>query len=205
MAKMRLRYRLLLFVGCTLLLVVFVKNKAVNTAEAEENNKDIVSEVIEEDDKSVEEIQLSIYDGDYSSNKKKLSKLIGVNKYDTLDSKVKTLMNGLSVALYNSMPIEVSVENWSGKEIAIVNLIEPLEKDKNEFNKMYEELEDKSGTWKHYYDTEANAKIFLISLEATLMQVEYEGEWIDGYKICHNGGTLECLDASNSDIIWINK
>ena len=63
MAKMRFRYRLLLFVGCTLLLVGFVKNKAVNTAEAEENNKEVVSEVIEED-KNVEEIQLSIYDGD---------------------------------------------------------------------------------------------------------------------------------------------
>lgn len=204
MAKMRLRYRLLLFVGCTLLLVGFVKNKAVNTAEAEENNKDIISEVID-DDKNVEEIQLSIYDGDYSSSKKKLSKLIGVNENDSLDHKVKTLMDGLSVALYDSLPIEVNVENWSGKEVAIVNLIEPLEQNKNEFNKLYEELEDKSGTWRRYYDTDANAKIFLISLEATLMQADYEGEWIDGYKICHNGGTLECMDASNSDIIWINK
>lgn len=200
MAKMRLRYRLLLFVGCTLLLVGFVKNKAVNTAEAEENNKDIVSEVIEEE-KSVEEIQLSIYDGDYSSSKKKLSKLIGVNANDSLDKKVKTLMNGLSVALYNSLPIEVNVENWSGKEIAIVNLIEPLSQNKNEFNELYENLEDKSGTWRHFYETDANAKIFLISLQATLNQSDYEGTWIDGYKICHNGSTLECFDKANSDII----
>lgn len=205
MANMRLRYRLLLFVGCTLLLVGFVKNKAVNTAEAEENNKDIVSEVIEEDDKSVEEIQLSIYDGDYSSNKKKLSKLIGVNANDSLDSKVKKLMEGLSVSLYDSLPIDVRVENWSGKEIAIVNLIEPLSQNKNEFNELYEELEDKSGTWRHYYDSEANAKIFLISMEATLYQSDYDGEWIDGYKICHNGSTLECIDTTNSDIIWIDK
>lgn len=203
MAKMRFRYRLLLFVGCTLLLVGFVKNKAVNTAEAEENNKDIVSEVIEEE-KSVEEIQLSIYDGDYSSSKKKLSKLIGVNANDSLDKKVKTLMNGLSVALYNSLPIEVNVENWSGKEIAIVNLIEPLSQNKNEFNELYENLEDKSGTWRHFYETDANAKIFLISLQATLNQSDYEGTWIDGYKICHNGSTLECFDKSNSDIIWID-
>lgn len=200
MAKMRLRYRLLLFVGCTLLLVGFVKNKAVNTAEAEENDKDIVSEVID-DEKNVEEIQLSIYCGDYSSGKKKLSKLIGVNENDTLNDKVKTLMNGLSVALYNSMPIETRVENWSGKEVAIVNLIEPLSQNKTEFNKLYEDLEDKTETWKHFYETDANAKIFLISLEATLTQADYEGEWIDGYKICHNGGTLECMDTSSSDII----
>ena len=55
-----------------------------------------------------------------------------------LDKKVKTLMNGLSVALYDSLPIEVNVENWSGKEIAIVNLIEPLSQNKNEFNELYE-------------------------------------------------------------------
>lgn len=204
MFALRLRYRVLLFVACSMLLIAFVKNNAINSAEAEEM-AEVSKDVYEEEVSNT--IQLSIYDGDYSTYKSKLAKTIEVDENLTLKQKVEKVMKSMSEALYKDLPIEVAVEDRSGKKIAVVNLVEPLTSNNKKFKEAYETLEDKSNTWQSYFSSgEAKSIVTLASMEATLKQLDYDGTWIDGYMIYHNGETLDDhRGLTTTDITWIRK
>lgn len=200
---LRLRYRALLFIAGTLLLIGFVKSSVVNEAKAEEVETTEVSMDVYED--TVKTIQLSIYDGDYKTYKAKLAKNIEVDARYSLKKKVEVLVSKMSEALYNGLPIEVTIEDRAGKRVAILNLVEPLSSDNKVFKELYDNLEDKSNTWQNYFTSgEAKSIITFASLETTLKQPNYEGEWIDGFMIYHNGEALESHRGKTAtDITWI--
>ena len=200
---LKFKYRALLFALATTVLVGFIKSNAVNKVEAEEVETTEVSMDVYEN--TVKTIQLSIYDGDYKTYKSKLAKTIEVDARYSLCEKVQVLLNKMSESLYGSLPIEVTIENRSGKKVAVVNLVEPLSSDNKVFKELYENLDDKSGTWQNYFTSgEAKSIITFASLEATLKQDDYQGEWIDGYMIYHNGEALESHKGkSGTDVTWI--
>ncbi|MCQ2978288.1 MAG: hypothetical protein MJ245_00625 [Clostridia bacterium] len=205
MVALRLRYRVLLFVACSFLLIGFVKNSTLSRAEAEEvETKEVSMDVYDE---TVKTIDLSVYDGDYSTYKSKLAKIIKVEANLSLQNKVEKLMTSLSDTLYNGLPIEVSIEDRSNKKVAIINLIEPLSKDNKKFKEIYEGLDDKSGTWQNYFTSgEAKSIVTLASIETTLKQPNYSGAWIDGFMIYHNGEALEShRGITATDVTWIYK
>ncbi|MCQ2911750.1 MAG: hypothetical protein MJ244_06115 [Clostridia bacterium] len=202
---LRLRYRVLLFVACSLLLIGFVKNSTLSRAEAEEVGTGEVSTDVYDD--SVKTDYLSIYDGDYSTYKYKLAKTIADDTSLSLEKRVQKLMNSLSETLYEGLPLEIKIEDRQGKKVAVVNLVEPLSKDNKVFKELYNNLEDKDNTWQSYFtSSEAKSIITLASIETTLKQPNYTGEWIDGFMIYHNGEALEShRGITATDVTWIYK
>ena len=202
---LRLRYIVLLFVACSLLLIGFVKNSTLSRAEAEEVGTGEVSTDVYDD--SVKTDYLSIYDGDYSTYKYKLAKTIADDTSLSLEKRVQKLMNSLSETLYEGLPLEIKIEDRQGKKVAVVNLVEPLSKDNKVFKELYNNLEDKSNTWQDYFTSgEAKSIVTLASIETTLKQPGYAGEWIDGFMIYHNGEALEShRGITATDVTWIYK
>lgn len=199
---LKVNYRLVLFFICAVAFVLVVKNNSKTSAEAME---DISEDVYDEN--LVKTSRYEIYTGDYSTYKGKIAKLLEIDQsLDTLDI-VRKVASSLTEALYNDLPIEVTIEDRNSKKVAIINLIEPLSSNNKEFRKLYDELEDKSNTWQYNFSSgEAKSIITLASLNETFSQINCTGKWVDGYMIYHNGETLDDhRKLTTTDITWLKK
>lgn len=197
---LRFRYRILLLLACGLIFTGYTRNTSAV-------NKDDEAEVEVVEIKNVKTEQFKIYDGDYGSYKEELAKVIEIEENLELEDKFDRLMKSLSETLYDDYKIETRIEDRDGKKIAIVNLVEEASSEMKSFENIYKNMkdEDKQNTWKYKFTSGvAKAIVILESFDATIMQYDYDGEWIDGYMIYHNSETLKDVyrNKTVTDIKW---
>jgi hypothetical protein len=109
-------------------------------------------------------------------------------KETTLKKKLEILAKVLSEAYFDNLPIQVvRIEEINKKKIAIVNLMESAV---NQEITDYEKLVGK--TWATLYmQGSTGGTITQTTLIETMLQREYQGQWIDGVKFLYNNGVCD--------------
>jgi hypothetical protein len=90
--------------------------------------------------------------------------------------KMQMLADTISRLQFGRRPITVmEIENRNNKSIAIVNLND------------YESQSDKYPTWKDVFQDPASGLPAIVTFSKSLLQEDYQGEWIDGVEFLYNG------------------
>ncbi|MBB6716133.1 hypothetical protein [Clostridium gasigenes] len=202
--------------GCSSKQLTGVKKEEVNKTEVkkEETNKTEVEkrEVREPEVKKqeVKEPEVEVdYFNIYRSNIDTYEKEIKIKKSvpkttekDPRMYQLRHIVYSLSKNCFSGLPIEfIRIENVNGKDIAIINLKERKE---NEGIVDYDKLKVKGQTWSwSYLQGSTGGKITTVSLEETILQREYNGNWIDGVEFLYNDKKIQMQHVPRlGDVIY---
>lgn len=129
-----------------------------------------------------------LYTANIDSYKKEIGGYININNDVELKEKLVTLTSTLSEKYFDNLPIEVlNIEDVDGKKIAVINLMESKD------NQVIKEVEKfKGSSWATlYFQGSTGGQVTSITLIETLLQREYEEQWIDGVKFLYNNETCD--------------
>ncbi|CCQ95936.1 hypothetical protein CULT_330021 [[Clostridium] ultunense Esp] len=168
-----------------------ILNKRVNELQDEVyRDKDLLQEQVQiinfRNEKSFtdENLILPIFTANINTYKKEIKYYVTIPKILPMEEQLHLLVNKLSQYCFNGLPIEiVDIKDIEGKKIAIINLKE------YSINQGIEDLEKLIGSsWKAYYfQGTAGGIITSYQLIDTLLQKDYDGEWIDGVQFLYEG------------------
>lgn len=103
---------------------------------------------------------------------------------NTIDNKLNVVARKLSDSMFKGLPIElIQIKEVEDKMIAIFNLKE------NEDNLVVSDWSKYSEpNWaNNFFQGSAGGSWTCYTLQTTMLQPDYEGEWIDGVKFLYNG------------------
>lgn len=135
-----------------------------------------------------------IYIANNNTYKIEKNAYIYISEETPLKQKLDILADALSEAYFSSLPIEVlRIEELDKKKIAVVNLKEASE------NKGKTDPKDIKGkTWAfQYMQGSTGGTVTQTTLIETMLQREYQGEWVDGVKFLYEGGVC-AFEHANS-------
>ena len=129
-----------------------------------------------------------IYTADNYTYEMIIAAYIYIPKETTLKKKLETLAKILSETHFDNLPIQVvRIEEINKKKIAIVNLEESAE---NQGVTDYEKLVGK--TWTTLYmQGSCGGTVTSTTLIETMLQREYQGQWIDGVQFLYDNGPCD--------------
>lgn len=161
-------------------------NKEDNVADSE--NIEESNEVVDSSEDIKEMVELILYSKDVNTEEQVTLKKIEVDKNSSVEDKLKTLANELSQSAFDNLPINfVEIKDVDGKKIAYFDLgefeVNSGEKTPNEYEGI---------NWvNNYFAGSAGGNITEYTLITTLLQKEYNGEWIDGLEFTYKGSKIE--------------
>lgn len=129
--------------------------------------------------------KFKIYSRDINTDKEIIVEEFGFYKdVNTIEKRLKVIADNLSHTEFNNLPIElIDITEVDGKKIATFNLKE------NEENINKDNLNEYTGTsWvSNFFQGSAGGSWTCYTLQTTMLQPDYDGEWIDGVKFLYNG------------------
>lgn len=161
------------FVGITILIIILFL--AVAGISSLDKNK-IDSETLG---------KFKIYSKDINTEKEMIIDEFGFYKdIDTIDKRLNVIASNLSSSQFKNLPIElIEVEEIEGKKVAIFNL---KENEENLNKADWSEYTEPS--WAiNFFQGSAGGSWTLYTLQTTMLQPDYDGEWIDGVRFLYNG------------------
>ncbi|MGL4737480.1 MAG: hypothetical protein ACRCW2_08525 [Cellulosilyticaceae bacterium] len=125
-----------------------------------------------------------IYDVDVNDYKTTVSSTVEIPDQLSLEEKIQALCNTLSKVKF-TLPIElVSIDEVGKRKIATINLRDGEE----------------GKVWGSYFAGSTGAAVNVKVLSSSLLQKEYEGEWIDGVCFLQNNEIID-EDHCNPSVI----
>lgn len=149
----------------------------------DKNDKDIT----EKGDKNL----FPVYGADEEVENIEVNFYIKISDDLMIKEKLKRLVDALSRFKFNYLPIEVvKLKEKSDDKIAVINLEE------HQWNKEKDEVPELRGsagvTWRSdYFQGSTGGQFTTATLTETLLQREYEGDWIDGVEILYQNKPIE--------------
>jgi hypothetical protein len=153
-----------------------VDNNVSNNLTEEENSSDIV-----------ESEKFTIYSKDVNTDAEVVLGTVSIDSTKTLEEKLNILAKELSNDAFDNLPIELSeITEVDGKKVAVFNL---EEQGNNATETDYSKYEGISWFNNHFQGS-AGGNITTYTLNKTLLQGDYTGEWIDGVKYLYKGEAI---------------
>ncbi|MDF2593192.1 MAG: hypothetical protein K0S75_2658 [Clostridia bacterium] len=135
-----------------------------------------------------------LYTADSYTYEKRIEAYIYIPKETALKRKLEILANALSEVYFDNLPIQIiRIEEVEKKKIAIVNLKESAI---NQGITDYEKLVGKTWTML-YMQGSSGGTITETRLIETMLQREYQGQWIDGVQFLYNNETCDYEHAAS--------
>lgn len=106
------------------------------------------------------------------------------NSIETIEDKLIAITEKLSDKQFKSLPIELlEIEDIDGKKVAVFNLQESEEnKNEKDWSKFI------GPSWaNNFFQGSAGGRWTCYTLQTTILQPDYDGEWIDGVKFLYMG------------------
>lgn len=152
----------------------------------DKDDKDDLNDKDDLDDK--EEEKFIIYSMDVMTDEEIIVGEVDIDKDETLEERVSELAKELSDEVFSDLPLElVEIKDVDGKKVALFNLDET---GKNAGETPYQDYEGVSW-FNNYFAGSAGGRITEYTLEQTLLQRDYVGEWIDGIEFTYKGQKIE--------------
>lgn len=161
------------FIGITLVIIaLFLLVAGISSL----NKSDIDPETVG---------KFKIYSKDINTDKEIILEEFGFYKeVDTIEKKLNVIASKLSSGEFKILPIELmEIEEIDGKKVATFNLKE------NEENIGETDLSKYSSpSWANdFFQGSAGGGWTCYTLQTTMLQPDYDGEWIDGVRFLYNG------------------
>lgn len=132
-----------------------------------------------------------IYSRDINTDEEVIVETFGFDSLvQTVDERLRVIAQKLSEKEFNSLPIElVEIKNIDGKKVAIFNLKENEENlSETDWSKY------KNPSWaNNFFQGSAGGSWTCYTLQTTMLQPDYDGEWIDGVSFLYNGEENKCF------------
>ena len=129
--------------------------------------------------------KFKIYSKDINTDKEIIVEEFGFYKdVNTIEERLNVISSNLSHSQFKNLPIElIGVEEIGGKKVATFNLKE------NEENLNKEDWSEYSEpSWANdFFQGSAGGSLTCYTLQTTMLQPGYDGEWIDGVRFLYNG------------------
>lgn len=166
-----------------------------NSISENDNEKNVVSQDVESVDTEkttdeeviapkVQSEEFSLYSKDVNTDEEIILGVVSINETKTVEEKLQVLAGQLSKDAFTGLPIEfVEITEIEGKKVATFNL--------KEVGKNIEETDyskyDGESWFNNYFQGSTGGTITTYTLNKTLLQKEYSGEWVDGVKYLYKG------------------
>lgn len=165
-----------------------VINQGEDTEEkaVQDNKIEDSTEVIENESKApvVASEEFTLYSKDVNTDEEVVLGTLAIDETKTVDEKLDMLAQQLSKDAFNVLPIKlVEITEVDGKKIAVFNL---EEQGKNATESDYSKYEGTSWFNNHFQGS-TGGNITKYTLNKTLLQADYTGEWVDGVKFLYKG------------------
>lgn len=163
-----------------------VDSKIVDNETVDDEIVDNSSSSTTEENNSVEveSEEFTIYSKDVNTDAEVVLETISMDSIKTLEEKLDILVKELSKEAFDSLPIElVEITEVDGKKVAVFNL---EEQGNNVTETDYSKYEGISWFNNHFQGS-AGGNITTYTLNKTLLQGDYTGQWIDGVKFLYKG------------------
>ena len=141
-----------------------------------------------EKEADIKSIEMVLYSKDANTEEEVIIGKVDINETLSLDEKLKDLASNLSEKAFNNLPIDlVKVNDVDGKKIALFNLEEIGENAKDITFDKYTGV-----NWvNNYFAGSTGGNITEYTLIKTLLQSNYNGEWIDGLEFTYKNSKIE--------------
>lgn len=161
------------FIGITILIVVlFLAIVGISSLDKNKIDPETVG-------------KFKIYSKDINTDKEIIVEEFGFYKdVNTIEERLNVISSNLSHSQFKNLPIElIGVEEIGGKKVATFNLKE------NEENLNKEDWSEYSEpSWANdFFQGSAGGSLTCYTLQTTMLQPGYDGEWIDGVRFLYNG------------------
>ena len=161
------------FIGITILIVVlFLAIVGISSLDKNKIDPETVG-------------KFKIYSKDINTDKEIIVEEFGFYKdVNTIEERLNVISSNLSHSQFKNLPIElIGVEEIGGKKVATFNLKE------NEENLNKEDWSEYSEpSWANdFFQGSAGGSLTCYTLQTTMLQSGYDGEWIDGVRFLYNG------------------
>lgn len=163
------------------------------TVESETVDVDVDDEIVDdnssttEEENNIVEVQsegFTMYSKDVNTDAEVALGTISIDSTRTLEEKLDILAKELSKKAFDNLPIELAeITEVDGKKVAVFNL---EEQGNNATETDYSKYEGISWFNNHFQGS-AGGNITTYTLNKTLLQGDYTGEWIDGVKYLYKG------------------
>jgi hypothetical protein len=134
-----------------------------------------------------------VYGADAATMQPTIEFYVPIPETLSLLEKLKILTDKLSACRFSYLPVNVlRIKNYQGRKVAVIDL--------RERGPSY------PASWRtHYFQGSAGGAHTTLTLTRTLLQEDYQGEWIDGLEFYYEGKPISEADwdhISLSGTIW---
>lgn len=158
-----------------------VDNETVDN-EIVDNNSSSTTE--ENNSVKVQNEEFTIYSKDVNTDAEVVLGTVSIDSTKTLEEKLDIFAKEVSKEAFDNLPIELAeISEVDGKKVAVFNL---EEQGNNATETDYSKYEGTSWFNNHFQGS-AGGNITTYTLNKTLLQGEYAGQWIDGVKYLYKG------------------